>query len=151
MSGPLSLGWRLRATGAVLVVPPLLWFVSLSRVAAWVGSSSRAPSRAGSVDDAALAQWVDLLLGWLPGLWHRSCLKRATVLYGLLRRAGRPVELWIGVSRGRSHALAAHAWLVRDGVPYLEPDPQVPGAHSVIAQFPLGANRNLVSCTPRSS
>jgi Transglutaminase-like superfamily len=130
----LPLGWRLRATAAVMLVPPLLYFVSFARLASWLGRSQGRSAEA--LDDAALARWVDRLLRHLPGPWHRTCLKRAAVLYYVLRRAGRPVELWIGVQKAAANPLGAHAWLVRNGEPYLESRPEHARTHTVIARFP---------------
>jgi hypothetical protein len=128
------LGWRLRATAAVMIVPPLLYFVSFARLAAWLGDH---PIRSDDrLDDVMLARWVDRLLRNLPGPWHRTCLKRAAVLYHVLRRAGRPVELWIGVQKTGDTPLGAHAWLVREGLPYLESRPEHASQHTVIARFP---------------
>lgn len=131
----LPLGWRLRATAAVVVVPPLLYLVSFSRLAGWLGGD-RPGSPVDALDDVSLARWVDRLLRRLPGPWHRTCLKRATVLFLLLRRAGRPVELCIGVHKIGPAPLAAHAWLVRGGEPYLESHPEHSRRHTVIARFP---------------
>lgn len=133
--GQLSLGWRLRATATVAIVPPLLYFVSFSRLAGWLGGRGGRPV-VSDLDDVSLARWVDRLLRNLPNPWRRTCLKRAAVLYYLLRRAGRPVELWIGVHKTGPAALGAHAWLVRSGAPYLEPHPEHPEQHTVIARFP---------------
>jgi hypothetical protein len=121
----------------VLVVPPLLGVVSLARLGHWLGG--RAGDRripAAVPDDHAVADWVTGVLRRLPGPWRYTCLRRAAVLYFLLRRAGRPVELWVGVRRVPAGALDAHAWLVRDGRPYLESDPGHAGRYTVIARFP---------------
>jgi len=131
----LPLLWRLRAVAAVAVVPPLLYVVSFSRLARWL-SRPLAQSQASDLDDASLARWVDRLLRHLPNPWRRTCLKRSAILYQLLRRAGRPVELWIGVHKTGTSPLAAHAWLVRGGEPYLESHPEHPRTHTVIARFP---------------
>jgi hypothetical protein len=131
----LPLTWRLRAAAMVVIVPPLLYVVSFSRLAGWLGGEDgRAPAE--NLDDASLARWVDRLLRNLPNPWRRTCLKRAAVLYHLLRRAGRPVELWIGVHQSGPSPLGAHAWLVRGGTPYLEPHPEHSQTHTVIARFP---------------
>jgi transglutaminase superfamily protein len=135
VSPRLPMGWRLRATAAVLIVPPLLYVMSFSRLAAWLGKDGPAPPD-DRLDDALLARWVDRLLRNLPGPWHRTCLKRAAVLYHVLRRAGRPVELWIGVHKTAPMPLGAHAWLVRRGEPYLESRPEHALRHTVIARFP---------------
>jgi hypothetical protein len=129
----LPLRWRVHATAAVLVVPPLVYVISFSRLAAWLG---RDGPPAVHLDDVVLARWVDRLLSHLPGLWHRTCLKRAAVLFHLLRRAGRPVELWIGVRKTATMPLGAHAWLVWNGKPYLEGHPEHAQRHAVIARFP---------------
>jgi hypothetical protein len=100
--------------------------------------------------DDALARWVDALLRRWPPPWRYTCLKRAAVLYHLLRRAGRPVELRIGVRRagGTGGALAAHAWLVRDGVPYLEPQSGQPSLHAVIVRLPEGSGVKSLADDP---
>ena len=138
MSSALSLGWRVRATAAVVVVAPLVALRSFAQLARWLGAGRRGgpPARAAKVDDALLARWVERVLYALPGPWHHTCLRRATVLYGLLRRAGRPVELVIGVRRDAAGGVAAHAWLERDAAPYLEADPAIPARHTVLARFP---------------
>jgi len=131
----LSVGWSVRTLVAAVLIPPLLRVVSLGRLAAWLGRSPSRPARPAA-DDAVLAARVDRLLTRLPWLWRRTCLRRSTVLYYLLRRAGRPVELCVGVRRAAGEALGAHAWLVLGNEPYLEPAPGQPAAHQVIARFP---------------
>jgi transglutaminase superfamily protein len=134
----LPLGWRLRAAALALLIPPLVYIVSFARLATWLEGRGRPPPDT-ALDDAALARWVDRLLRRLPGPWHRTCLKRSAVLYHLLRRAGRPVELCIGVNRSSQPGkgdIAAHAWLVRAGEPYLEAHPEHALSHIVIARFP---------------
>lgn len=135
MSGRLPLVWRLRSAAAVVIVPPLVYLISFARLAVWLGGRTAGP-RDDRLDDATLARWVDRLLRHLPGPWHRTCLKRAAVLYHVLRRAGRPVELCIGVSKSGPAPLGAHAWLVHDGAPYLESRPEHALSHTVIARFP---------------
>ncbi|HET9708288.1 MAG TPA: lasso peptide biosynthesis B2 protein [Gemmatimonadales bacterium] len=138
MTAGLPLAWRLRAAALVLLVPPLVHIMSFARLATWLaGRAPPVPDPA--LDDSALARWVDRLLRNLPGPWHRTCLKRSAVLYHLLRRAGHPVELYIGVDRSsqpQQGHIAAHAWLVRAGAPYLEAHPEHAASHVVIARFP---------------
>lgn len=127
--------WRLRAATACIVLPPLVRFVSLERLARW--STHELEATQDRIDPNMLAQWVTDFLHRLPRPWYPTCLRRTIVLYHLLRRAGLAVELWIGVQRSaESGAIAAHAWLVRDGEPYLEPDDTTPGQYRVIARFP---------------
>jgi hypothetical protein len=79
---------------------------------------------------------VDRLLCALPGPWRHTCLKRSAILYHLLRRSGLPVELCIGVRRDAAGPLTAHAWLIRDGIPYLERAESPSTTHTPIARFP---------------
>jgi hypothetical protein len=128
----LPMGLRLRAVVAALWIPPLIRLVSFQRLATWLGRPRPSPQ----FEDAALARWVDGVLRRLPGPWRYTCLKRAMVLYHLLRGAGRPMQLVIGVRRTPDGMLAAHAWLLRDHSLYLEPESESPAGHTVIAMFP---------------
>jgi transglutaminase superfamily protein len=134
MNGPLSPAWRLRATTAALLFPPLVYLVSLKRLTAWV--ERRSAANAGPVWDVALAEWVDRVLRRLPPPWRHTCLKRALTLQYLIRRAGRQVQLKVGVRRNAAGELLAHAWLVRDGELYLEPGTEHAESFQVLASFP---------------
>jgi len=123
--------WRLRALFVALLAPPALEVFSLSRLVPLISGAS---ASSAPVDDSALAAWVDRILVHLPWPWRRTCLRRAVVLYALLRHAGRPVQLWIGVRRGED--VTAHAWLTNGGVPYLEANDEHVGLHTPIARFP---------------
>lgn len=128
--------WRFRATLAAVVFPPLVQVIPLDRLARWI-ARQRPPRPDGSVDDAALADWVDRVLKRLPPPWHHTCLKRAVVLHYLIHRAGRTSELRIGVRRDEAGALAAHAWLARDDLPYLEPGGTAyVGSYQLLTAFP---------------
>jgi len=131
--------WRLRAAAAALIVPPAIRVTSLAKLMKWL-TPPRERETAIALDDKAIARWVTRILHRLPGPWHLSCLNRSVVLYSLLRAAGRPVELCIGVARtvrgGPGPHMAAHAWLVLDGAPYLEPDTELVTGLPVVARFP---------------
>lgn len=142
MSRRLTPGWRLRATLAALTLPPLIHLVSLERITGWIGRGA-APAPDDRVDDASLAEWVDRVLRRLPPPWRRTCLRRALVLHYLFHRAGRPAELRIGVRRDEHNDLAAHAWLVKDDLPYLERRDEQVSSYQVLAAFPSrGGERN---------
>jgi hypothetical protein len=133
----LPLFWRFRATASALLIPPLLHTVSFNRLAGWLSHKKRYSSMDSvAFNDAAMADWVDRVLRRLRGPWRHTCLKRGTILFFLLRKAGRPIELWIGVDRDEAGGVTAHAWLVHQGEPYLETDPSHPGQFKVIARFP---------------
>ena len=127
--------WRLRATSAALVLPILVHLAPMTRLVRWAAPARMRYPDDPTVDDRALAEWVDRVLSRLPPPWRGTCLKRAVVLYHLLYRAGRPVELTIGVRRDAGGALAAHAWLVRDGAPYLEPGREPVERFQVLTTF----------------
>jgi hypothetical protein len=131
----LTPAWRLRATLAAFMLPLFVYLLPLDRIARWI---SRGPVRSSpndAVDDRALAEWVDRVLNRLPPPWRRTCLKRALVLHYLVRCAGRPTELRIGVRRDEHNALAAHAWLVRDNLAYLEPGTDHVASYQVLTAF----------------
>ena len=124
-----------------MALPPLVHLVPLNRLAGWIAHRrKRLPD--GSVDDAALADWVDRVLRRLPPPWHHTCLKRALVLHYLIHRAGRTTELRIGVRRDEHDALAAHAWLARDDTPYLESGTNRVDSYQLLTAFPSASERN---------
>lgn len=137
-STDLPLRWRMQAGLAALVIPPLIHVIPLHRLASRLGRP--AAGAAPPPEDARAAAWVDGVLRHLPWPWRHTCLRRSAVLYHLLRRAGQPVELHIGVRRESAGALAAHAWLVRDGEPYLEARPEQIANFAVLARFPESAS-----------
>jgi len=122
---------------SALVIPPLISMSSFARVARWLtGDPTNSAFDCGKLDDHALADWVNRILYRLGGPWRHTCLKRAVMLSYLFRKAGRHVELVIGVKHDDYGAVTAHAWLVRDGDPYLENDPGHPRRFKEIARFP---------------
>jgi len=73
----------------------------------------RPPPAACPLSAIARVAWLVEVAGrYAPG--RATCLKQALVLSWLLRRRGVSTTLQIGVAR-RGGALAAHAWLERDG------------------------------------
>ena len=140
MSASLPLGWRVQAIASALMIAPLPSVVSLARLGRWLGREIPVAMRGRLADpppdDHVVAEWVSGLLRRLPGPWRYTCLRRSLVLYHVLRRTGRAVELRVGVRKDGDGALAAHAWLVREGAPYLESDPTLPGRFSVIVRLP---------------
>jgi len=130
----LTPSWRMRATIAALGFPPAVHLIALDRIAGWIARQRRAQPD-DAVDDAALAEWVDRVLRRLPPPWRHTCLKRALVLHYLIQRAGRDSELRIGVRRDELGQLAAHAWLMRDQAPYLEPASSRLESYQVLTAF----------------
>ena len=129
----LSWPWRLLVCFLVWTVPPLLHVVSIDRLASMVRSGRAAPTHP---PDTVLADAVDWWLNRLPWPWRTTCLKRAAIMYALLRRTGVDVELRVGVKRQPDRSFAAHAWLMRDGQAYLEHPASTYKSFQVIAAFP---------------
>ncbi|HEV8599673.1 MAG TPA: lasso peptide biosynthesis B2 protein [Gemmatimonadales bacterium] len=127
--------WPVRIAVAILVIPPLVHLVPMDRLTRWLARLAGRP-REAAAPDSELARWVDAALRRLPWPWHLTCLKRTAVLFYVLGRAGRPVELRIGVRHVPGDPLTAHAWLVRDGAVILEPGSSDVSGFETIARFP---------------
>ena len=127
---------RVRTVAAALLIPPLLHLMALDRLVRWLAPVRLPAKTRNDPPDEVIADWVTATLQVLPGPWRNTCLRRSVVLLHLLRRAGRPVLLCIGVRRSPSGEFTAHAWLLKDGQPYLEPQPSVPADYTLIARFP---------------
>lgn len=130
----LPFAWRVRAGMSALVIPVLIQVLPLDHVTSRLGRPLARARQQPS--DGRVASWIDHLLRRLPWPWRHTCLRRSAVLFHLLRRAGRPVELCVGVRRDEAEQLAAHAWLTLDGQPYLESGSEQQHEFSVIARFP---------------
>ena len=115
----LRFGRKVEIVLACAVVPCALEVLPASTVLRWV---NRTPRRRGdAIAPGRIAHHVDRLLMRAPGLWHYTCLRRATVLAVLLRRDGRDANVVLGARRRSSGELEAHAWVRCDGEdPFLE-------------------------------
>lgn len=119
--------------GLVLTVPPLLFAMPVNRLINRI-ASRRSSYKSPPV--GALVLQVDDWLSRLPWVWRTTCLKRSAILYALLRRSGEDVQLHIGVKREADRTFAAHAWLVKNGQPYLEPAGSSFATYQMITAFP---------------
>lgn len=82
-------------------------------VKGWYDRWGQRTVRPGDDEYQALLTWAGSGLGRYV-LGDKPCLTQALVVKGLLARAGRQVDLKIGVAKDRSGKLRAHAWLVQD-------------------------------------
>lgn len=128
------LRWKARAVLAAFLLPLVLRLHTPARIAVWIGRQR--PSVDPPPPDAVLAEWTDMILERLPPPWRLNCLRRSVVLYYLLRRAGRPAVMHLGVRRDAGGVLDAHAWLSRDGTPLLEPPSGQAASYRILASFP---------------
>lgn len=103
---------------ACAIVPCLLELFPARHVLSWI---RRLPARrADAVPPERLALHVDRLLLRAPAFWRHTCLRRAATLAALLRRSGWDAAVAIGVRRSAEGAIEAHAWVERDGEPWLD-------------------------------
>lgn len=119
----------LRAVGALAVARALIALVGFGRLDAFVGVA-----RPGARPDAAFARKlrraVDRAARTIPGT---TCLPQAVAATRMLRLAGLPGELTIGVSRDGAARLEAHAW-ARSGDVIVTGNPDV-SRFTVLATF----------------
>jgi hypothetical protein len=80
-------------------------------------------------DEALVVACVDRILRRHPGLSRSPCLKRSLTLYRFLGAAATDLQFCLGVryaegprTERQARRLSGHAWLLRNGVPYLEPN-----------------------------
>jgi Transglutaminase-like superfamily len=87
---------------------------------------------------ARLARSIDALLRLDLPIFRRSCWKRAMVLHRFLALHGIDSRINFGVQKPSSGATAVegHAWLERDGLPFLE---ETPSTYVVTFSLPLPA------------
>ena len=122
--------WRL--TGCVVG----LWFVHASLAVFGYGRtrrmiervSRRTPARAATSAEIADAQALARLAAsaGANALGEATCLRRALLLHGWLRRRGLQPALLLGLPANAAAPapgdFSAHAWVELDGVPLLESD-----------------------------
>lgn len=121
---------------ALSVVIRLCSVPGLLRLCAW-----RAPDP--PADEALVVTCVDRVLGRHPGSGRSPCLKRSLVLYRYLGARATDLQFCLGVryagapapARG-ARRLDGHAWLLRNGVPYLEPNQRGVERFRIIYRYP---------------
>jgi len=84
---------------------------ALRRVRAGTARAAALIARGLSAEESRVV-WAIEGTGRRLGRWS-SCLGRAIVAEAILRSAGSPVQLTIGIKRGGPGGLQAHAWVSR--------------------------------------
>jgi len=106
-------GLALRATGILAFVRLALWLLPFAWVRALVDRLGGASAVQAEEDFArAVRRAVDRGARSIPG---SACLAQALTAELMLRRAGRPVRVSIGVAPD-GHPLDAHAWAESAGI-----------------------------------
>ncbi len=127
--------WKVRTVVASLLIPPAVHLVSLTHLSARLAGWSARPVPGTPPSPDSTAWRVDRVLSTLPWPWRRTCLKRATTLFYLLRLSGHHVLLCVGVRREGGGSLEAHAWLTLNGETFVEPPATAASTFSAIATF----------------
>lgn len=99
-----------------------------------------------STDPQHLARTIDRVLRIELPIFRPRCWKRSLVLYRYLTRAGIECRINFGVRRNPDGTLAGHAWLERDGHPFLESDTAI-GSYVVTFSLP-GADGERAAAAP---
>lgn len=104
--------WRLalEALALLWLVRLVLWALPFQRVQQLTGALARPLIQGG--DAAALAWAIEAASRWAAA---PSCLVRALAAQLMLSWRGLTHTLYIGVARGASGRLEAHAWLEHEG------------------------------------
>jgi hypothetical protein len=111
--------WRWLAASLALLPAAALsirvtgWTSTMSRAGRWMRCERRL-ARAGC-DPAIVARVVRIAATYGP--YRATCLPRAIVLWGLLRREGFEPVVAMGVRKG-ARGVEAHAWVELEGVTF---------------------------------
>ena len=112
--------WLILQAGlAVAVIRFLVRVAPLPRVLRYLHSECISHSR-DRASLEALAYYTDRWLTLFPANAKGNCFPRSLTLYRFARRLGFPVSFLCGVRRAGPN-LEGHAWLMLNGVPFLEP------------------------------
>jgi hypothetical protein len=134
----------IRIAAFVSVLPLLLRLLSLPRLLRLCGTGARPrPS-----DEDVVIACTDFVLRCRVWISRGSCLIRSLTLYRFLGGPAAGLAVHFGVryaedtARGRAGArLQGHAWLLRNGEIYLEPDRHAPRSFHVVYRHPATEQR----------
>jgi hypothetical protein len=108
----------------VVLVSCLARITSLQRVQRVVRVGLGSPSAGDTAAVAQLASTIDSLLRLDMFVFRPICWKRALVLHRFLLLQGIDSRINFGLQRNANGGVKGHAWLERDGEPFLESAPQ---------------------------
>jgi Transglutaminase-like superfamily len=100
--------------GSIRVGLWLLSFQTLQKLLARVSQPSISNARPERISIGKIIWAVNLSSRYMPG--QVKCLARALTTQVLMRQSGYTCELRIGVAKGGSGKLEAHAWIEHQGI-----------------------------------
>ena len=121
VSDPRALLFTLRLAVWVLLISIVARFVSLPAMLRFAESKRRLPERSRRSPEE-LARHIDRIF-WGGVITDGSCWKRSAVLRRYLMMSSIETEVVFGVRKESGGELAGHAWLERNGQPFLEREP----------------------------
>ena len=131
----------------LIVLSPALVRLSPPRLFSFLEPKSTGKTPVRSQEER-IVRYTDALLANRGPLPHRSCLRRAIMLYYFLSREGAKLEVCFGVAPSNGD-LGGHCWLVRDGEPFLESgDPLA--TFTPVYSFPRESRATSPAATARS-
>jgi hypothetical protein len=92
----------------------LLSFKTLQQLLARVSQPSISTAKPEPILIGKIIWTVDLISRYMPG--QVKCLARALTTQVLMKQSGYTCELRIGVAKGESGKLEAHAWIEHQGI-----------------------------------
>ena len=123
----------------------MLRLLSLSKIMSLLTPKRQAWIRASKQPNLIrkVAGYTDFILMRNWWIYRMNCLKRALVIYRIMRLNGLAVEICIGVKKQPSipvlnseNPLIGHAWLRFNGKPFLEDSRSMATTYTCVVSFP---------------
>lgn len=129
----------------ISLVALMLKVLSFSKMLALL--TPKKPSSVHAFDRDVLiykvSTYTDFLLGRNWWIYRMNCLKRALVIFRVLRKYRIDVQICMGVRKGpmtqatqADQSLQGHAWLMIDGQPFLEDSRSMTFTYTPVFSFP---------------
>ena len=134
VAAPRELALTIRMAFWVVVVTVVARLTSLPRTQRLATFTLRSTAASHPADTPArLARAIDRLLGLDLFVFRPTCWKRALVLHRFLALHGIESRINFGVQKASDGSVSGHAWLERQGQPFLERDA---GVYTVTFSLP---------------
>ena len=117
----------------VVILSALVKVLSLPRALRFVAANVRTNSNGQPVDVEEFASAIDALLEIDRLMFKPNCWKRSTILHRYLALHGIATTIIFGLRKETHGELKGHAWLEREGRPFLESEPPL---YKVTYTFP---------------
>jgi hypothetical protein len=123
----------IRMAAWVVLLSTLVRLSSLSRAVSLVSTKPYGPPRDIPTDEQ-LTSAIDELLEINISVFKPNCWRRAVVLHRYLALRGVATDIVFGVKKNDEGEIAGHAWLEKDGKPFLETESNYAVTYKVSAE-----------------